>query len=197
LCVVTAPPIDVLILAGGEATRLPGKLQIAAGDVPMIVRVYRNVSGNRETVISCNATFAPEIDAALPCPMVVDRWPRRGPLAGMLSAMEAMRSHVIFVVAGDAPFVTSAFIDRLASQWRPGDEAVVPRHGGLVEPLTALYERTAFLRAGIPLLLAGIGGPRPVLAALAVNYVDIEDDERVFTNVNTLADYAAIHEVLS
>jgi molybdopterin-guanine dinucleotide biosynthesis protein A len=191
-----AVTIGVLILAGGEATRLPGKLQIAAGDVPMITRVYRNVSHGRETFISCNATFAPEIDADLPCPMVVDRWTRRGPLAGMVSTMSEMRSSFVFVVAGDAPFVSAAFIDRLASHVRPGDEAVVPRHRGQIEPLTALYHRTAFLRAAMPTLIAGSGGPRPVLNRLAVNYVDLGDAESVFTNVNTPADYAAIHEVL-
>ena len=53
----------------------------------MIVRVYRNVSAGRETFVSCKGTFPAEIDALLPCPMVVDRWPLRGPLAGMLSTM--------------------------------------------------------------------------------------------------------------
>jgi molybdopterin-guanine dinucleotide biosynthesis protein A len=115
----------------------------------------------------------------------------------MLSTMGEMRSRYVFVVAGDAPLVTASFIDELASHLRPDAEAVVPRHHGQIEPLTALYDRAAFLRAGLPILLAGNGGPRPVLDALAVNYVDIEDDGRVFTNVNTPADYAAIHEVLS
>ena len=58
--------IGVLILAGGEATRLPNKLALDAGVVPMIVRVYRNVSPNRETFVSCKATFPREIDDLLP-----------------------------------------------------------------------------------------------------------------------------------
>ncbi len=191
------PAIGVLILAGGEATRLPGKLQLEAGDAPMIVRVYRNVAGTRETFISCKATFPAEIDRLLPCPMVVDRWPRRGPLAGMLSTMELMRSAYIFALAGDAPFVTSAFIDRLAARWRPGDEALVPRHRTGIEPLAAIYERAAFLRAGAPVLAAGRGALRLVIDALATRFVPADADEPTFANVNTPADYAAVHEVFA
>jgi molybdopterin-guanine dinucleotide biosynthesis protein A len=191
------PDIGVLILAGGQATRLPNKLELDAGRLPMIVRVFRNVSAGRETFVSCKATFPAEIDALLPCPMVVDRWPLRGPLAGILSTMAQMRSRYVFAVAGDAPFITGAFIDRLAEQLRPGDQAVVPRHGGQIEPLAAIYERQPYLLAGTPTLLAGRGALRLVLDGLATNYIDMEEDERLFANVNTPADYAAIHEVLA
>lgn len=162
----------------------------------MIVRVFRNVSAGRETFISCKGTFPAEIDADLPCPMVVDRWPLRGPLAGMLSTMHEMRSPYVFAVAGDAPFVTSAFVDRLAGRLRPGDEAVVPRHSGQIEPLAAIYERAAYLRTGMPTLLGGQGALRLVLDKLNVNFVELEEDERLFANVNTPADYAAVQEVL-
>jgi molybdopterin-guanine dinucleotide biosynthesis protein A len=188
--------LGVLILAGGQATRLPNKLELDAGRLPMIARVYRNVSANRETFISCKGTFPAAIDALLPCPMVVDRWPLRGPLSGILSTMHEMRSRYVFAVAGDAPFITSAFIDRLAELVRPSDEAVVPRHGGQIEPLAAIYDRQAYLRAGVPLLVAGKGALRLVIDGLRANYVEMKEDERLFANVNTPADYAAVHEVL-
>ncbi|MBD5634739.1 MAG: hypothetical protein IAI49_09700, partial [Candidatus Eremiobacteraeota bacterium] len=35
--------VGIAILAGGRATRLPGKLTAVTGSVPMIVRVLRNV----------------------------------------------------------------------------------------------------------------------------------------------------------
>jgi len=195
---LTVPPeIGVLILAGGQASRLPNKLELAAGALPMIARVYRNVSAGRETFVSCKGTFPAEIDALLPCPMVVDRWPLRGPLAGILSTMAEMRSPYVFAVAGDAPFITTSLIDRLVRRLRPGDEAVVPRHGGQIEPLAALYDRQAYLQAGIPTLMGGKGALRLVLDALHTNYVEMEEDERLFANVNTPADYAAVHEVLT
>ena len=55
------PRAGVCILAGGEATRLPGKLALDVGDVPMLVRVYRNVSPGRETWLSTKGALAPEI----------------------------------------------------------------------------------------------------------------------------------------
>ncbi len=191
--------IGVAILAGGEATRLPGKLQLAAGEVPMIVRVFRNVCGDRETYISCKGTFSREIDALLPCPMVVDHWRLRGPLAGMLSTFAEMSSPFVFAVAGDAPFVESAFIDRLAREWVEGDEAIVPirNEGGkeMLEPLAALYDRRAFLREGFEVLMSSKGTLRAVIDRLRARKVRV-DDPRIFTNVNTPSDYQRLRAVL-
>ena len=192
---VQTPPIGVVILAGGEATRLPGKLTLAAGAVPMIVRVYRNVSAGRPTYVSAKGTFGAEIDSLLPCPMVVDRWSLRGPLSGLISTFSAMLEPLVFAVAGDAPFVNAAFIDRLAAAWRPGDEAIVPvhQHHGKeqLEPLAALYDRIAFLREALPVLQSGQGALRLVIDRLATRRVTI-DDPKIFANVNTPEEYAAL-----
>ena len=164
----------------------------------MIVRVFRNVSAGRETFVSCKAHF-----------------PRRNRRAAHVSdgrrplaAARAARGYTLDngtnaqpVRVSPSPATrrssTGAFIDRLAEQLRPGDQAVVPRHGGQIEPLAAIYERQPYLLAGTPTLLAGRGALRLVLDGLATNYIDMEEDERLFANVNTPADYAAIHEVLA
>jgi molybdopterin-guanine dinucleotide biosynthesis protein A len=195
-----ASAIAVVVLAGGEATRLPGKLALAAGDAPLLVRVFRNVSVGRETVISCNGTLPPAVDALLDATEIVDRWPRRGPLSGLLSAMSELRAPWVFAVAGDAPFVDAAFIDMLAAQIAPGDEAIVPRvqRAGVWrrEPLAALYAREAFVREGLPVLLAGNASLQDTIERLRTRYVDCAD-ERVFTNVNTPQEYEALSSVLS
>lgn len=188
--------IGVAILAGGEATRLPNKLALAFGNVPMLVRVYRNVSPGRTTYISTRGSVAPELDAMLECPMVVDRYERRGPLCGLLSTMDEMKTPLVFAVAGDAPFVDSAFIDWLASAWQPGDEAVIPVHDRdgrrQLEPLAALYDRIAFLREGETTLNDGDGSMHDVISRLRARYVPVPDERaRIFANVNTPADYAA------
>ena len=191
------PEVGVIVLAGGEATRLPKKLELRAGDAPMLVRVYRNVSAGRKTFISTRGSFPPEIDAMLDCPMVVDRWPERGPLVGLLSTMEIMETPLVFATAGDAPFVDAAFIDRVVAAWQPGDEAVVPEHAGggraQLEPLAALYDRVAFLRAGSQARDNGEGSLHATLARLRMRRLAVSDDEarRLFTNVNTPDDYAA------
>lgn len=204
--------IGVLILGGGEATRLPGKLMLAPDDaLPLIVHVYRNVRGNgdREVFISGKGQFARETDALLPAPMVVDRWSRRGPLGGMVTTMAHMRSRFVFAVAGDAPFVDAAFVaelnaTRLALAGHESGvvnvEAVVPVHERAgetqFEPLAAIYDRLAFLREGLPVLRSGRGALRAVIDRLRTHFVPVRD-ERVFTNVNTETDYAALRARLA
>jgi molybdenum cofactor guanylyltransferase len=195
-----APPaVTVIVLAGGEATRLPGKLYMDAGDLPLLVRVYRNAGAGRTTLISCKGALPYEIDLLIDAPTVVDRWPMRGPLSGLLSAMSEVRTPWAFAVAGDAPFVDAALIDTLLARLEPGDEAVVPRRmrdGRLeIEPLAALYAREPFLREGLPVLSGGHASMRMVIERLNARFVDI-DGERIFANVNTPADYDAVREVL-
>ncbi len=196
---MSEPSIGVCILAGGEATRLPGKLALAVGDVPMLVRVYRNVSRGRETWLSTKGELAPEIDAQIDAPRVVDRWPLRGPLSGLLSTMSEMRTDWVFAVAGDAPFVEADFIGMLEAHATPDVEAVVPMHdenAKRIEPLAALYRREAFLREGMPVLLGGEGALRLVIDRLKTRFVPVRD-ARPFANVNTPADYDALRGTLT
>jgi molybdopterin-guanine dinucleotide biosynthesis protein A len=192
--------VTVIILAGGEATRLPGKLYLDTGDMPMLVRVFRNVTAGYPAVISCKGPLPPPIAAQIDVPAVVDRWPLRGPLSGLLSTMSEVRTPYVFACAGDAPFIDAAFVDMLARRRRPADEAIVPRRTDdgrvRIEPLAALYDREAFLREGLPVLLAGDGALRLVIDRLRTRYIDV-DDARPFTNVNTPDDYAALRGVLA
>ena len=185
-----------MILAGGEATRLPGKLALAAGEVPMLVRVYRNVSPGRDTWLSTKGPLAPELGELAGARQVVDRWKLRGPLSGLVSTMSAMPHEWVFAVAGDAPFVDATFIGTLEDCTSPELDAIVPRHDERrVEPLAALYRREAFVREGNAVLANGDGALRLVLERLRTAFVEV-DDPRIFTNVNTLADYAALREAL-
>ncbi len=185
----------VAILAGGEATRLRGKLELPAGDAPLVLRVLRNVRADRETVVACKGSFAPALDARLDVPLVVDRWTRRGPLAAFLSALAALRTPRVFALAGDAPFVDGAFLERLEAAWLEGDEAVVPLrlHAGReqLEPLCALYERVAVLREGPAVLRSGGASLRALLRRLRVRPFPVED-ALVFSNVNTAEQYHAL-----
>lgn len=190
-----AEELAVVILAGGESTRLPGKLESDAGGVPLLVRVYRNVRDAGPVVISANRTFPPEIDAELACPIVVDKKPGRGPLGGLVSAFEYVRTPRVFVAAGDAPFIDNSCVRELLEQWEDGIEAVVPVNGaGRLEPLCALYDRAAFLTAAGAVLACGSGGPAAVAEHLRTKRVRLSD-ERVFANVNTASDRRALFRV--
>ena len=105
----------------------------------------------------------------------------------------------MFALAGDAPFVDAAFVDRLEALVGPQYDAIVPMHdenAKRIEPLAALYRRDAFLREGLPVLLGGEGKMRLVIDRLRTRFVPVKD-ERAFANVNTPDDYAKIREALA
>lgn len=182
--------ISVVIVAGGNATRLPGKLSLDAGGLPMLVRVYRNVSPGRPTILAA-PDLAPELAAAIDAPRIGETGPKRGPLGGILAALAAVTTGWFFAVAGDSPFIDAAFIDRLAALRRPGDEAIVPRQAsGLVEPLASLYRRDAFMREGSD-VFATSPALHKVISQMKARYVE-DEDPRLFANVNTPEDYAAL-----
>lgn len=180
--------LGVVILAGGEATRLPGKLEADAGGLPLIVRVYRNVRAIGPTYVSARGSFAQEIDDALTCPVVIDRQPQLGPLGGLCSTFAVMRTARVFVVAGDAPFADAGTAAELAAAWTPASEAVVAVNAdNRIEPLCAIYDRMAFLREGSQ-VLTGSRAVRDVVQRLRVRHVSLRNDRALF-NINTAADH--------
>lgn len=180
--------LGVVILAGGAATRLPGKLEIRGRDgVPLLRAVYENVRHAGPVVVAANGSLSRGLDNALACTVVLDRFERRGPLGGLLSALPALRTRLAFVVAGDAPFVSATVALRLGEVWEDGLQGVVPVNRlGFSEPLCALYERTALLQA-VSVELYGSASAAGAAARLRCKHVHFLDD-RVFLNVNTPAD---------
>ncbi|MBV8246254.1 MAG: molybdenum cofactor guanylyltransferase [Candidatus Eremiobacteraeota bacterium] len=181
----------VCVLAGGESTRLPGKLERPVDGTPLILHVYRGLRDARYPIfVSSNRSFSAEVDGALDCPVVIDRWPKSGPLGAMISAFGEMPVRRILVAAGDAPFVTREIVERLRYAWCDGDEAVVARSGTVIEPLCAIYDRAAFLREAWPRFTQGTRSVKGVVDALETRFVDFRDGS-AFAGVNTEADYRA------
>lgn len=178
--------VTTVILAGGRATRLPGKLEIDIGGEALLARVYHNLRNAAPIAISGAGSFGPGLDAVLECPMIVDRWPGRGPLAGLLSAALELSTRWIFAVAGDAPRVTPSVLDALIAARRDQDEAIVPEHDGALEPLAALYDRVALEREAPAVLHEGNASMHALLDRLTVRRVAMRAD--LFLNVNTAAD---------
>lgn len=188
---IRAGAIGVVILAGGEATRFPGKLESDAGGMPLLLRVYRNVRSIGPVYISANAPFGEEIARELDCAIVPDRTPGRGPLGGIVSTFESVTQPLCFTIAGDAPFIDGGVFDRLLAAWEPQLEAAVAERNGRLEPLCAIYRREAFLREGRSELAAGSGAVRAVVERLAHRRVGFPD-ERALAGINTIAERDAL-----
>jgi molybdenum cofactor guanylyltransferase len=176
----------ILLLAGGRAERFPGKLEHAIDGEPMIVRVYRNLrAAPWPMYIAGRELFAPPLAARFDAPLVIDRRPECGPLGALRSACELLRSERIFAVAADQPHLRLAALELLALAWEPGDEAVVPEHDGRIEPLAALYARSAVLRAA-PCAAAEGTAMHDLIERIATRFLPMRAE--YFLNVNTPAD---------
>lgn len=186
--------VAVCLLAGGSATRFPGKLDRPVGGVPLLRRTYESVRDIGPVFVSTrNASQAAALEGT-GAGLVFDETANAGPLAGLIATFSAISDPWVFALAGDAPFAGRELFDALRAAWEPQCEAVVPvNREGILQPLCALYERTAFLREAGRAEVRTSGAVRHLVEGLrAVRVRDL--NERVFFNVNTEAEYRAASE---
>jgi molybdopterin-guanine dinucleotide biosynthesis protein A len=177
----------IVILAGGRATRFPGKLERSFDGEPMLLRVFHNARATGWPVyVAGSRAFDPATAAAIDAPILPDRWPQAGPLRAFLSACTAIDHARVFALAADEPRVDRELLETLADAWQPGDETIVPTHGGRIEPLAALYARTAFLREARASIQRGNESLHGVIERINARFVAVS--ESYFVNVNTPED---------
>ncbi len=175
----------VVVLAGGAARRFPGKLEARIDGTPMLLHTYARLRGRWPVCVVGRSSFAPAIDAALDCPLIVDRWPARGPLGGLLSACGVRREPLLFGIAADMPGVDAALLAALFEA-RADAEAIVPECDGRMHPLAALYRRSAVVREGFELLRGADRSMHALLRRLRVRTIPCEPHQ--VRNVNSRYD---------
>jgi molybdopterin-guanine dinucleotide biosynthesis protein A len=128
----------------------------------------------------------------------------RGPLQGIAAGLEAIAPHApaAFVSATDAPFLHPALIRRLADLRGPDYDVAVPRTGGHVHALSAVYGLAALaaieesLAAGRLRLSSLLTRTRTLFADEALLLAGAElaaadPSLRSLRNLNTPEEYAA------
>jgi molybdopterin-guanine dinucleotide biosynthesis protein A len=121
---------------------------------------------------------------------------RRGPLAGIATALAATRSPWNLIVACDLPHLSAAWLDWLLSRAvRSRGQVVIPRTRRGLEPLAAVYRREC--RSTIASALARSARKvTDVIEDLRMDVVDQREWRRldpralVLKNMNTPEDYA-------
>ena len=183
--------LSCIVLAGGRSFRLgTDKAFLEIGGQPLIERVVERMIKIGDEVLL--VTNTPKQFAYLGLRMVGDVQPGQGALGGVYSGLLAVRNEYSVVVACDMPFLDLKLL-RYMILLTPGQDVVIPRIGGMLEPLHAIYSR-ACLRP-IERVLAR-GGRRIVefFPEVQVRYVDqrevdiLDPKHLSFFNVNTPAD---------
>jgi molybdopterin-guanine dinucleotide biosynthesis protein A len=197
------PELTVVVLAGGRATRLPGKLALRVEGEPMLVRVCRRLaSADRPMVLSVRDDVGPELRAALPwvTDIVTDERKDEGPLGGLACAAARVTTPLLFAAAADLPNLDEVAIEsvlalyqRAANAVEP-PQAIVPVHAdGMREPLAALYETQPLLASARRVLRDGRRRVSEAIDMLRVLAYDIPAvEETRYANVNTAEDFQRI-----
>jgi len=193
---MTKTPLAGVLLAGGLSSRLGRpKYLLEFGGKPLgkiLLERLRRICP--EVLIVANDS-APFVNWG--APVVPDRFPGQGPLAGLHAGLSAAGGQMrgILAVACDLPFFSVEFGSYLTGEL-PGYDAVIPRRGPYLEPLCAAYGVSA-----LGAMEDQLNGSQPKVAAvlpyLRVRY--IEEDERrgfgpdqvLFLNINSPADLRA------
>ena len=157
-----AAPLRGVVLVGGESRRFGSPKQLAA---------FRGSSFGALVVAALDSVVGQPYavgEGALPpaladLPRLADARDARGPIAGLLGALEATPDTALLAVACDQPLVTGEALRWLVAQRRAGAIAVLARIGaGAIEPLPGIYEPEAL---AVLAVLAAAGGSLQPLGA--------------------------------
>jgi molybdopterin-guanine dinucleotide biosynthesis protein A len=181
--------VSGVILAGGKSSRMGGrdKAFLTIEGVTFFERALR-VLGRcfRRIVVVTNH---PERFAAFRVPIVRDELPSLGPLSGLHAGLGRISTPYAFVTACDMPFLRVEPIRFLVSRLK-GQQALVPRWDGDVQPLHALYATS--LRPEIEAAFGrGDRSLRDLLRSVRAEYVEesvmrqVAGAHECFRNVNT------------
>jgi molybdenum cofactor guanylyltransferase len=183
--------LSAVILAGGKSSRMGrDKARLEIGGQSLLARQIQLMQkiGAGEIFVSGRSD---RDDAEFGCPVLTDRFAEAGPLAGIERALAAAAWPWLLVVAVDMPNLTPDILRRLIERSR-GATGVIPRVGGRLQPLAAIYPRGAGSLATAQLTAevraAAAFAEHCVRSGLA-EFQDVADvDAHHFTSWNTPAD---------
>lgn len=179
-----------LILAGGKSSRFGrDKSQLTiAGEriVDRLAGYCGELCG--EVLISCGEREKFRLPGIREVP---DRLPGHGPMSGIHAGMLASSAQLFLVLACDMPLFDPDLARTLFDQCETGFDACVPFDGTRMQPLCAVYRRTA-LPVVQQLLEEGENRMGILLSRIQVRRLECPQRGSfpgVFWNINTPADY--------
>ena len=190
--------IAVVILAGGEGTRMGGckPLRLLAG-VPLIERALDRASGFSDDVAV--AIREPSQLGATEAHIILDDPAIEGPLAGLVAGLRFARdanSDALLTLPADMPFLPHDLAARMRSALL-GNEAAIASSGGHLHPVCGLWGRSC-----LDFIPDYLNSGRRSLKGFAemIGYIAVEWDAKPqdpFFNINTAKDLEAAERWLN
>ena len=190
-----------IVLAGGHSVRFGDrdKALAAVADDPMLALVVTRLGEVvDDVVVNCREDQREAFERALattgvPTRFAVDPVPDQGPLAGLRTALQAVETEYVAVVACDMPGLDPSFLDALFDHASERDGAVPTLRGGERQPVQAVYRVDAIRPAAERSLDAGRRSLHSALDKLDVAVVPAEavsdgHGRRSLRDLNTPAD---------
>ena len=185
---------SAILLVGGLSSRMgrPKALLPFDGE-PLVTHLVRRLRGRFDevVVVAASGQELPSLDARI----ARDEVAERGPIGGLHAGLRAASSDACFVGSCDMPFLNADLAAYLVGELE-GRDAVVPIHGGKLQPLHAAYSRKIADRLRAP-IANGELRLKDLIARLRAKVID-EDALRAldpaglsFRNMNLPADYDA------
>ncbi len=194
--------VDVVsgfILAGGKSSRMvqdKALMQLGGGTLLAHALKRAQAATGNAWIVGSTEKFAAF------GPVVEDVYPGRGPLAGIHAALSGTRTQLNLITAVDMPFLQLDFLKYLITQARASQAAVVvPRAGGGLQPLCAVY-RKDFAQVAQRSLSVGKNKIDTVFADVPTLVIEPAEWERsgfmeeMFRNLNTEQDWQEAQQML-
>ncbi|XUX00780.1 MAG: molybdenum cofactor guanylyltransferase [Dehalogenimonas sp.] len=195
--------LSCIILAGGKGLRLGrDKALEKINSLTLVQHSVTTLRGLGEQIIVVTAPGKTDLGLEdFPEVRVVeDHDNGKGPLMGIYAGLFASKSELNLVVACDMPFLNLELIRFIVSQSEDWD-AVIPRVGGLIEPLHAVYRRN-IKEVAAELMAGGAYSLRQLLNQVRVRFIEeteivLYDPQHLsFFNINFPEDLEKARELL-
>ena len=193
--------ISGVILAGGASRRFNRitKANLVIGGKKIISRITDTIKDIFDEIII--VTNTPEEFAEFNNYKIVTDWYKKiGPLGGIHSALKTSSKQALFVFAGDMPLLDKKFIYRQIDFYHSHKcDILVPQINALDEPLHAIYSKS--LLKTLEEYLSGYNdySVKGFFKRINVRYMQLQDTEEnnnMFTNINSPAEIARIEKIL-
>jgi molybdopterin-guanine dinucleotide biosynthesis protein A len=185
--------ISGVILAGGSNKRFGGitKANVVIDGESIISRIISTICDLFVEIII--VTNKPEeFQEFIQYKIVEDQYLKAGPLGGIHAALKASSEDVIFVFAGDMPFLDKEIIsDQINEFSKRKHDVLIPEIDQFIEPLHAIYRKSVLNHLERFLLEGKSRAVRDFLSEVNAGYLKISKNEKTeiaFANINSPSD---------